>query len=244
MRDSLLKIYVDGENFSIANTYPCREITYLAKSDHLAITPFDFILIVDIHGMRGDKTGELCGAAVEGGSGQVLRNCCEIIGKTLSYTSAAFPDPVEDLALQAVIANLYDGIQCIRHGAPTDRTRFWEKFPFEKIERELWVIKLCVALLEGNLEVSVFQTEMEKWSRQDDQYYLVSTNAILDEYPWKFRAGGMGRAALGRIRSAVEEMEKSMEGGKGLERIWKLAYDVHNEPRKILVHGMEAMTES
>lgn len=243
MRDSLLKIYVDGENFSIANTYPCREIVYLAKSDDLAITPFDFILIVDVHGMRGNNTGEFCGAAVEGGSGQVLRNCCEIIGKNLSYTSVAFPDAVDDMALQAVIANLYNGIQHIRHGAPTDRVRLWEKFPFERMEQELWVIKLCVALLEGNLEVSVFQTEMEKWSKQADHYYLVSTNAILEEYPWKFQAGEMGRAALGRIRSAVEDMEKSMESGKGLDRIWKLAYDVHNEPRKILVHGMETRME-
>ncbi|MDE7324781.1 MAG: hypothetical protein K2N63_00625 [Lachnospiraceae bacterium] len=235
MRDSLLKIYVDRANFEISNTYGGGEITYLAKSDDLMITPFDFIVIVDTSKIQGEGSENSGISEIKNESGQVLRNCYKICENLLSYTSILVSGTRNPIALYVVAANLYEGIQHIRHGAPIKHIRFWDKFPFDMVKAELIRIKLCISLLEGKMDVKGYQKEMEEWSELVDGYFLESTNAILTEYPWEFRGGLVKRAALDAIKSAVADMEKCMQGGMGLEEIGRLAYKVHNEPQKILM---------
>lgn len=239
MRDSLLKVYVDRANFEIANTYGSREITYLSKSDEFEIAPFDFIVIEDVSRRRSIKERkEAFDCNAENASGQILRNCCKISGNHLSYTSILPSFTAEDIALHAVAANLYESIQHIRLGVPEKGTRFGEKFPFDLVERELEIIKLCVCLLEGNINVKAFQKAMEKSSKLTDNYFLESTNAILTEYLWKFKGSEVSETALNHIKSVATQMENIIKNKTGLERIWKLAYKIHNEPKNVWIDGL------
>ena len=226
---------MDRANFEIASTYGSREITYLSKSDNFKITPFDFIVLVDVSKRRSRKSQEdSADSNAENTSEQILRNCCTISENSISYTSILPSYTRQDIALHAVAANLYESIQHIRLGVPAKSIRFGQKFPFDMVEGELKIIELGICLLEEKIDVSMFQREMEELSKLTSNYFLESTNAILAEYPWSFKGSEVSKTALNNIKSAVKDIKSIIKSKVGLEQIWKLAYNIHNEPEKIL----------
>ena len=218
MRSSLLKVYVDKENFEITKKYGCDVIRFISKSDEMKIMPMDFIIITN------EELGE------------VIRNYYESCDESrIRYTTAwNGTSAEEDFSLLAVVTNLYASIQHIRHGVPIKKWGIKRKFPYEMVRNELTIIKACVRLLGEEISVKEFQEELVQYEQRDSEFYFKSTNVILDTYCWRYKKNESVQKSLECIRRAVETIERNVEEKCELENIWQLAYQIHNEPQGIL----------
>lgn len=215
MRNEILKIYVNQENFKIAKECGCKEITFYKRSDNLDVKKCDFVIFSDEQG------------------NEVLRNLWEIKEDCIHYTTG-WMGHSDNFPLIVIITNLYESIMHLRHETHTEKKLFTKTFAIDMIKKEVAITKLCVQLLEGNIDTASYIKKLYFLTSQLEDYPLESSCAILKEYSLMYKATLKSERAIDKIHTAIDEMEECLANPKNQDNISRIAYRIHNEPTTIL----------
>lgn len=215
MRDKILKIYVTEENLEIARKYGCKEISFYKKSDNLDIKKYDFVIFSDEQG------------------NEVLRNLWEIKENHIHYTTGWMGNS-DNFPCIVIIANLYESIMHLRLETYVEQKFFRKSLAVDMVKRELDIIKLCIQLLEGTIDITSYRKELHFLAAQLENYPFESSAAILKQYPLIYENTPESRNAINKIKTAIEEIQECLNNPKKWEQISRIAYRIHNEPTAIL----------
>lgn len=216
MREKLLKIFVDADNYRVVHSSSSKVVEFIGLSDNQPIKKVDFIVFVDEDG------------------NEILKNMWEITDHTVYYTC----NPLNmkdfwDFPLIVVLTHLYESIMHLRHGAFTEKNYFKKGFSLDMVKYEVCMMELCVDLLDEQIEVDQFLKELHRLTIHHEDYCLESSEAIMKSYPWAYRKDECSQKEIETIRFAIGEMKRCIGNKKEWRNIWKLAYGIHNEPMTI-----------
>lgn len=217
MRDTILKLYVDADNYKLVQESPCNIVEFIRLSDIQPIRKMDFIIFADNNG------------------NETLRNMWELTNNHVHYTSLIKTSnhTSDDFPLIVVLTNLYESIMHLRHGAFTEQKFIMKHFPIDMVRREVRMIELCIDLLDEAINVNQFIEKLNAVTFDDNTYVFESSSLILKSYLWHYERNETIKESIEKLRLAATEMNRCISDKKKWRDIWRLAYEIHNEPAAI-----------